>query len=157
VLPGTARRFGSKPANRFGVPVAWKIRGSVAIITIRARANNDLRRALIEAMSSPRLSSESAILLDLRLATENPTPDVLRRRAGWIGTSFSHRADSRCALVAGTRPHQYGLARMLAVFVQTEGINAEVFTRIKEACRWLTAADARKSGRADVRSASSRR
>lgn len=128
------------------VPVAWNIRGVVVTITITLRANSDLRKALVEAMSSPEFPRLPALLLDVRRSTENPSPDVLRLRAGWIGTLLAHRYGSRCALLVGPRLHHYGLARMLAVFLETEGVKSEVFTRSKEARKWLTHGDGEKAG-----------
>lgn len=68
----------------------------------------------------------------------------LRVRAGWIATLLSRREGSRCALLVGARPHHYGLARMLSVFLGTEGIQAEIFTTITEAMKWPSPADGRK-------------
>lgn len=133
------------------MPVTWNIRGGVITLTIITRANSDLRKMIIEAMSHPEFPKFPAVLIDTRRATENPTPDVLRLRAGWIATLLSRRAGSRCALVAGPKPHQYGLARMLSVFIQTEGVHAEVFTTLREARRWLMPADGRQSGGATGR------
>ena len=92
-------------------------------------------------MSSPEFPPNPALLLDTRGATETLTLDQLRLRAIWIATLLSHRAGSRCALVVDARPHDYGLARVLTVFLESEGIKTEVFTTIGEARTWLTAAD----------------
>jgi len=124
--------------------VIWNIQGLVITITISGRANDHLRGAIIQAMSSPEFPRMPAVVMDMRYATENPTPDQLRLRAGWIATLLSRRSGSRCALVVGARPHHYGLARILSVCLETEGIQTEVFTNISEAKRWLTPARGRK-------------
>jgi hypothetical protein len=128
------------------VAVAWNIRGVVVTLTITTRTNSDLRRAIVEAMSSPGFPSVPAVLLDMRSTTENPAPDVLRLRAGWIATLLSRRYGSRCALVIVSEPHHYGLARMLCVLLESEGFACEVFTEIRDARRWLRPGDGRKAG-----------
>src|SRR5690348_7578569 len=118
------------------MPAVWNIRGAVITITITTRGDTDLRAALVQAMSSPEFPNMPAVLIDTRRSTENPTPDILRVRAGWIATVLSHRPGSRCAVLVGSRPHHYGLARMLSVFLETEGVVAQVFTNITEARTW---------------------
>jgi hypothetical protein len=130
------------------MPATWNICGDLVTLTITAGANGDLGRAIGEAMSSRKFPATPSVLFDVRRATENPTPEILRLRAGRIATLVSRRPGSRCALVVGPRPHQYGLARMLSVFLGTEGIESEVFTKIREARRWLAPAGGRKVLRA---------
>lgn len=126
------------------LPVAWMISRNVVTLTIKGRGDGDLRKAIAEAMSDSRFPANPAVLLDSRRTTENPTADQLRIRAGWIATVLSQSAGSRCALVIGPKPYQYGLARMLSVFLGTEGIHAEIFHTVREARRWLTPANGRK-------------
>lgn len=126
--------------------VAWTISKDVITLTVEGPADDDLPTAIIAAMSSPDFPPNPAVLLDTRRSTENPNPDQLRLRAGWIASMLSRRHQSRCALVVGARPHHYGLARMLLVFLGTEGIHGEIFTTTSEALRWLTPAGGGKVG-----------
>ena len=116
--------------------VTWNIHGAVITFTITTRANGDLRKAIIEAMSSPEFPRSPAVMIDTRRETENPTLDLLRLRAGWIATLVSRRHGSRCALVA--RSHHRGVPRMFSILLATEGVQAEVFTTPRGARRWLT-------------------
>lgn len=127
------------------MPVTWNISNNVVVITI-AGGGDGFREAVVAAMASPAFPLHASVLLDARPKTENPMTDELRRRADWVATLLARREGSRCAVVVGPRPHQYGLARMFSVFLGTEGVHAEIFTNIDEATRWLTPATGQKTG-----------
>lgn len=126
--------------------VTWKISNKFVVVTIAGQAV-DFRTTVVAAMASSAFPRYPSVLIDARAKTEDPHGDQLRQHADCIALLLSRREGSRCALVIGPRPHQYGLARMFAVFLSTEGVHAEIFTEIEEAERWLTPANRQKTGR----------
>jgi hypothetical protein len=126
------------------VRIAWDIQSAVVVLKTSARANCELRAAILAAMASAKFPKTPTVLLDLRLATENPSSDVLRQWSVWIATLLSRRYGSRCAILIGRKPVRFGVARMLSAFLESEGINTETFTILREARRWLTPSDGSK-------------
>ena len=125
--------------------VTWNISDNVVLITIN-REGDGFGEAVVRAMASPDFPSHPSVLIDARSKTENPMADELRRRADRVAMLLSDRKGSFCAVVVGSRPNQYGLARMFSVFLGTEGVHAEIFTSIDEAKRWLTPTNGHKTG-----------
>jgi len=118
------------------MPIAWRVESSVITIT---DADGDFGEAISDVLSNPRVKEGMSLLVDRRNASETGFLAELHSRARWISTFLSRNASARCALVARRRPHwHYGLARTIAAYLEFEGVDAEVFTDINEAERWLS-------------------
>jgi hypothetical protein len=76
------------------------------------------------------------LMFDLRDSTSSRSADELR---GVAGIAATHRAalSGRCVVVA-TDPLRFGLARMMAVFFETAGFEANVLRDPAAAEAWLT-------------------
>ncbi len=89
------------------------------------------------------------LLFDIRNSSENRNSDELR---GIASTIYRHRhlLSGRCAVLA-TDPLHYGLARMFAVFMESLGLQAMVFTKVGDAEAWLDGASGPPGRAAAVR------
>ena len=94
--------------------------------------------AIVEAIASPQFKLGTSILFDARLSIDNPTSEDLRSSARWLSKLQPMGISSRCAIVVGPKPHQYGLARMAATHLECQGMCLEIFLDIGEAERWLS-------------------
>ena len=118
------------------MPIVWHLESSLITVT---DADGDFGETISDVLSNPRVKEGMSLLVDRRNASDNGFLAELHSRARWISTFLSRNASARCALVARRRPHShYGLARTIAAYLEFEGVDAEVFTDIKEAERWLT-------------------
>jgi hypothetical protein len=118
------------------MPIVWHLESSVITIT---DADGDFCEAISDVLSNPRVKEGMPLLVDRRDASDRVFLAELHSRARWISTFLSRNASARCALVARRRPHShYGLARTIAACLEFDGVDAEVFTDINEAERWLS-------------------
>ena len=117
--------------------VSWEIRGSILVLTLVGECGLEITKAFEEAMTDPRFLPGTSLLLDVRRSADNPSSDEFRRRTELLGRRTARGLASRCALVIGPKPHQYGLARMASVHSETKGIELEIFTEMEEALGWL--------------------
>jgi hypothetical protein len=60
-------------------------------------------------------------------------------RAGWINSLLRQGISRRFGLVIGPDPHRYGLARMLSIYLEEQGVDLRIFHDREAALGWLTA------------------
>jgi hypothetical protein len=94
--------------------------------------------ALTEAISDPGFRPGLALLFDMRQATDEASSAEMRSRAKFLASLLPLGISHRCALVAGPRSHQYGMARMQAAHLEFHGTELEVFCDVNDALLWLT-------------------
>jgi hypothetical protein len=117
--------------------VKWEILHSVLVLTSSGYGGQGTVAALTEAISDPRFRPGLALLFDRRLATDDANSAEMRSRAKFLASLLPLGISHRCALVAGPRPHQYGIARMEAAHLEFQGMELEVFSDVNEALMWL--------------------
>jgi hypothetical protein len=118
--------------------VTWEILHSVLVLRSTVYGGQETTAALFEAISHPSFRPGLALLLDRRLATDDVSSAEMRSRARLLASLRPLGISQRCALVAGPRPHQYGLARMEAAHLEFQGMELEVFSEFNEAVLWLS-------------------
>jgi len=118
--------------------VTWEILHSVLVLTSTGFGGQGTVTALTEAISDPRFRPGLALLFDRRLATDDASSAEMRSRAKFLASLLPLGISHRCAMVAGPRPHQYGMARMEAAHLEFQGLELEVFCDVNEALLWLT-------------------
>ena len=107
------------------------------VVTVKD-GEGDFDRIIMNVLSTSVVKTGVSLLVDRRGAIDDLRLDELRSRAQWIAALLCRNPSPRCALVARQRPHShYGFARTIATFLESDGINVEVFTDITEAERWL--------------------
>jgi len=119
------------------MPIEWSIVGTVIFIRITGYGAYGLRAAVLQILVSRLFKPSMSVLLDRSGATDDPSTDELRQRAQFLKMLLTRRNASRCALVVASRPQDLGLGRRLRIFLQSEGILAEVFTDADDAKAWL--------------------
>jgi len=118
--------------------VTWEIFNSILVLTSTGFGGQGTAAALTEAISDPRFRPGLSLLMDRRLATDDASSAEMRSRAKFLASLLPLGISHRCALVAGPRPHQYGIARMEAAHLEFQGMEMEVFCDVDEALLWLT-------------------
>lgn len=118
--------------------VTWEIRDSVLMLTSSGFGGQGTVAALTEAISDPGFRPGLALLFDMRLAADNPSSAEMRSRAKFVASLRPLGISHRCAVVVGSKPHQYGMARMEAAHLEFQGMEMEVFGSVDEALLWLT-------------------
>ncbi|HLI83253.1 MAG TPA: hypothetical protein VKV17_05000 [Bryobacteraceae bacterium] len=119
------------------MPVSWEIRGSLLILTLSGDCGDEVVAAIARAVRHPDFPPGKAVLFDARLATGHATSYDAQRRAAQIVSLCSEGVARRCAIVVGTRPYQYGLARMTAAYLDFEGMEMQIFKAMEPAIDWL--------------------
>jgi hypothetical protein len=122
------------------VPVSWEIRGSLLILTLSGKCGDALVDAILMGIEDPRFAPEKSLLFDTRLWADHPTSTDFQQRASWLASLRADGIARRCAMVVGAKPHQYGLARMAATYLDFEGMEMEIFKELDEAIEWLDTA-----------------
>lgn len=120
------------------MPVAWKIRDRLLLVTVLDQSCAGLTQAVLEGMASPGFCPGMSLLFDVRLSDGNPTSEELRMRAAWLATLVTKGISARCAVVVNSQPYQYGLARMAATHLDFQGVHLEIFQGVEEASTWLS-------------------
>jgi len=118
--------------------VTWEILNSVLVLKSTGFGGQGTAAALTEAIADPRFRPGLCLLIDRRLATDEANSAEMRSRAKFLASLLPLGISHRCALVAGPRPHQYGMARMEAAHLEFQGLEMEVFCDVNEALLWLT-------------------
>jgi hypothetical protein len=119
--------------------VEWTIRESTLSLLLQGTyAFEEVTAAMQSALSDPRFAPGSTLLIDERASASNPSAAEKRARVAWI-SSLRPRIAPRVALVAGTEPLRFGIARMASAFFEMEGVQAAVFTDLPSAQKWLRA------------------
>ena len=77
-------------------------------------------------------------LLDARQSQMNPTTEEVRVRCHSIAALRDMGLSPHCAVVLGSRPVQFGLARMAQAFLEVEGMDFGIFDDLDEALVWLS-------------------
>ncbi len=117
--------------------VSWEIRGSLLILTLSGNCEDELVNAILMAIEDPRFAPEKSLLFDARLWAGHPTSTDFQQRASWLASLRADGIARRCAIVVGAKPHQYGLARMAATYLDFEDMEMEIFKEMESAIEWL--------------------
>jgi hypothetical protein len=121
--------------------VTWTIQGSVLILALDGDyAFGEVIESVQYALADPSFTPGTLLLFDERLSRANASGEEIRDRIHWIGSLRSKGFAARCAIVVGAELYRYGLARMAATYLDLEGIQAEVFSDVESASRWLSGA-----------------
>jgi hypothetical protein len=109
----------------------------VLVRPVGAYTTEELQDAWLEAERSPRFPAAPVVCVDVRETASLVDRSVAEIRATTRWFIARARATNRiCALVAreGT---QYGLARMISVWLELNGFHVFVTTDADDAIRWL--------------------
>ncbi len=118
------------------MPIRHEIRGPLLWVVVDGPYDDDeLRAAWNRAFSDPAFSEGMPALIDSRKTLANPTRAGVVARADFLA-GLRSRIGARCALVVSD-PLHYGLARMLAAFTESSGLEIQVFEDPARAEAWL--------------------
>ena len=121
------------------MPVRWEIRGQVLIVTLVGDYSfEEPALAVKEAIADSGFQTGTSLLIDTRLSQTSRSSEEFRERAKWLASLQDKGLSSRCAVVIGPEPHQFGMARMAATHHDLQGLEMEIFTDLDEAFRWLS-------------------
>jgi hypothetical protein len=119
------------------MPVTWQFLDKVLVVTIVGCGGEQSAEVVVEAMSDPRFTPGTAVLFDIRQATDEPSSAELNRRARRLSSLCALGLSSRCAVVIGTARHHVGRAGLASIHLDTQGMELQIFTNIRDAQRWL--------------------
>jgi hypothetical protein len=119
------------------MPVTWRLEESVLIVTLVGEDREGLAKAILEAMADDQFQRGTSLLLDVRHASDSPRSSEVRRAAMWMAALKAKGLGSRCAVIVGPQPYQYGLARMAEAHLDFHKIELEIFTELDKAFQWL--------------------
>jgi hypothetical protein len=119
------------------MPVTWQFLDKILVVTIVGGGGDQSAEAIVEAMSDPRFTPGTAVLFDIRQATDEPSSAEINRRAQRLSALCAKGLSSRCALVIGTASDHVGRAGMATVHLDKQGMELQIFTNIRDAQRWL--------------------
>ena len=121
------------------MPVSWKIRDSVLIVTvIEDWRGGGPATAITEAMADPAFKPGTSLLLDVRQSSMNPSGEEVRSRAEWLSALSTKGLSKHLAVVVGTKAYQMGVARMAQFFCESREMDLQVFTDMEAAMSWLS-------------------
>jgi stage II sporulation SpoAA-like protein len=125
------------------MPVTWEIRGSRLRLALSGKHTLDeLEKAAGEVLGSPMFRPGMSVLVDVRLATVNPSAEEIRDRVARLAPYLARVSPSReCAIVTGSDPHRYGINKSIASFGSRAGFDVRVFHELDEALGWLADAE----------------
>jgi len=125
------------------MPVTWEIRGTrLRLAPSGDHTLDEMERAAAEILDSPLFRPGMTVLVDVRLATTNPSAEEIRDRAARLAPYLARGEFSKqCAIVTGPDPHRYGVNKTLASFAGRAGFDVRVFREIDEALLWLASAE----------------
>jgi len=119
--------------------INWEMCGTVLIVHLgAAHSPADLAEAVVAAKAETAFRSGTFLLLDARQSKLNPTADEIRARCHSIAALRDLGLSRHCAVVLGSRPVQFGLARMAQAFLEVEGMDFGIFDDLDEALVWLS-------------------
>jgi hypothetical protein len=119
------------------MPVTWQFLDKIVVVTIVGCGGDQSAEAIVEAMSDPQFKPGTAVLFDIRQATDDPSSAEINRRARRLSSLCARGLSSRCAVVIGTLCHHLGRAGMATVHLDKQGMELQIFTNIRDAQRWL--------------------
>ena len=120
------------------MPVTWSIQGSVVMLTLDGDYPfGEVVEALQHALADPSFTPGMSLLFDESLSHANPSSEEKHRRVRWIA-SLRPDVAARCAIVVGATLFRYGMARMAETYFELEGMQAEIFSDVESASRWLS-------------------
>jgi len=129
------------------MPVTWEIRSQVLIVTLVGDYSFDEPvLAVNEAIADSGCQTGTSLLIDARFSKTSRSSEDFRERAKWLASLQDKGLSSRCAVVIGPEPHQFGMARMAATHHGLQGLDMEIFTDMGEALRWLSKTSSHNSG-----------
>ena len=127
--------------------ITWQFRDSVLVITLVGKyAFEEKIQAVTDAMGNPQFHLGTSLLIDSRKSEAKRSAEDVRAGAHWIASLVPQGISPRCAIVISSQIHQYGLARMLGIHLDLQGLILEIFTDFEEAMCWLTAKAAQANG-----------
>ena len=115
------------------MPVTWEFLDKILVVAIVGCGGDQSATAVVEAMSDPRFKPGTAVLFDIRQATDEPSSAELNRRAQRLASLCARGLSSRCALVIGTPRHHFGRAGLASLHLDTQGMELQIFTNIRDA------------------------
>jgi hypothetical protein len=130
------------------MPVTWEFLDKILVVTVVDCSGDQSVAAVVEAMSDPQFKPGTTVLFDIRKATDDPSSTEINRRAQRLATLCTRGLSSRCALVIGTISHHVGRAGLASIHLDTQGMELQIFTKIRDARRWLAGAGGMDSERA---------
>ena len=116
--------------------ISYEIDGDFATVTCEGDLTVDNIREIVDwVKTEPSLPGRIKLLIVDRSTNFDPSTIELEEIAAIYG-SIKDRIYSRWALVVAKEYH-YGLGRMYSVFAERYGLDARVYTDVKEAKAWL--------------------
>jgi len=103
-------------------------------------------QAVTDAIGDPQFHPGTSLLFDSRKSEAKRSAEDVRARAHWMVSLVPQGISARFAIVISSQLHQYGLARMLGIHLDLQGLILGIFTDFEEAMRWLTAKAAQANG-----------
>ena len=121
--------------------VTRKIDPVTGRITIKAEGDimlTDLRLAYEALLADPQFIPGSDILWDLTQAdTQMPSDSEADDSYNWSESTIALRGEDFKSAFVVKQSHEYGLARMLSMYLENMPGNVEIFNSFKEAINWL--------------------
>ena len=120
------------------MPVSCIFEPGVLIVFMEGHYSTaELHVVVEDALTDPRFVPGSALLLDPSESLTEPDAAESVERAEWIAALFHRGLSGRCAFVVGKRAHRHGIAREVATYLDSLGIEADVFDDSRPALAWL--------------------
>jgi hypothetical protein len=120
------------------MPVSWEIRGSILVVTLVGNYSfEEPVLAITTGISDSNFHPGTSLLIDARQSKIDRNSEEFRARAIWMATLLEKGLSSHVAIVIGSQPHQFGMARMAATYLDLKGLELEIFTDMDEATHRL--------------------
>ena len=100
-------------------------------------AAGELLEAFLAGFADPRFTASTAIFVDARLSSANPSGKDVSRSSERIAASRPIGHSGKWAIVTSTTPVRFGLGRMAALTMESIGVPMAVFTEMDAALEYL--------------------
>jgi len=96
-----------------------------------------MEHAFEAVFTGPEFPAEGGMLVDVTRVEEVHSADEVRELATFLGSKTDHVGQHVGVVVSSSNPAQYGTARMLSAYAESEGLTIGVFTSVEKASEWL--------------------
>ena len=118
------------------MPISYQISGGLITVSIAGQVqSDDLAKIATAIYSDPAYKDGLNLLIDSRNSTANLSASEIRARAVLLKTLVGGRPLRIAFVVTGSL--RFGLARMICIYAQMDGLNIQPFEDIEEAIGWL--------------------
>jgi len=96
-----------------------------------------MEHAFDAVATGPDFPTGRGMLVDVTGIEDARSADEIRELATFLGGKTDSLGDHIGLVVSSSNPAQYGTARMLSAYAESEGMTVGVFTSLKKASEWL--------------------